>query len=467
MAVHIEPSTRNRWEDEGEHIARDLAERSALLIVGADPRAAARVALGIARSQARRRRVAVVDAVGELAPIEKLLPDGVAHGLVDMLQHGVSLGKVATPVDRAGNLFVIPSGAAPLDAAEIFASDSWPRLTSSFRDAGALLLVVASEGARGSERVAPLFDGAVLVDDASAPTGLPVLAHAHGDEPRALPAVQAPPRRVPAAASNATRAPFWVAIAATVLAVAALGWWAVQSSLSTDPLTSSVTSAGAVVDGQTARAAATGDSAGDQTAASRTRSAEAGTGAAPAGAEPASSAASAPAAGRDAGVVDSSTIVPYGVALAQYNDVTAALTRIAQEAARGIPASTYAPFYDSNLRKQVFLVIAGAFHDRGDANSLLRSLRRQRVLASTQGHVIDAPFAVLVRAGLSAEAARSQLDSYRVKGLPVYALVQPDGTVSIYAGAFRSTEEAQVLLKELQVADASPRVARRAGRPAQ
>jgi hypothetical protein len=400
----------------------------------------------------------VVDAVGELAPIEKLLPEGVAHGLVDMLQHGVSLGKVATPVDRAGNLFIIPSGAAPLDAAEIFASDSWPRLTSSFRDAGALLLVVAPEGARGSERVAPLFDGAVLVDETSAPAGFPVLAHAHGNAPHTLPPVQTPPRRVPATASNATRAPFWVAIAATVLAVAALGWWAVQSSLSTDPLTSSVTSAGAVVDGQTERAAAPGDSAGDQTAASG--SVEAGAGAMPAGAEPASSAA-------DAGVVDSSTIVPYGVALAQYNDVTAALTRIAQEAARGIPASTYAPFYDANLRKQVFLVIAGAFHDRGDANSLLRSLRRQRVLASTQGHVIDAPFAVLVRSGLVADAARSQLDSYRVKGLPVYALVQPDGTVSIYAGAFRTTEEAQVLLQELHLADASPRVARRAGRPAQ
>jgi cell division septation protein DedD len=165
--------------------------------------------------------------------------------------------------------------------------------------------------------------------------------------------------------------------------------------------------------------------------------------------------------------VDSAATVPFGVALAQYNDVTAALTRIAQESARGIPGSTYAPFYDKNLRKQVFLVIAGAFHDRDDAASLLRSLRRQRVLASGQGHVIDAPFAILLRSGHSAGAARSQLDEYRVKGMPAYSLVQPDGTVNIYAGAFRTIAEAQTMLENLESQGTTPRVVRRAGRPGQ
>lgn len=464
MAVHIEPSSaRSSREDEGERIARDLAERSAVLIVGSEPPAAARVALAIARIQARRRRAAVVDAVGELAPIEKLLRGGVAHGLVDMLQHGVSLGKVATPVDRAGNLFVIPSGAAPFDREELFASDRWPRLVSSFRDAGALLIVIAPEGARGIERIAPLFDGAVLVDDAAAPAGVPVLAHARRDE-SLEPAARSRPRA--SARTNApTRAPFWVAIAATVLAVVALGWWAVQSSLGTDPITSSITSAGAVVDGQAERTPAEADRSNDSTAASR-RDVAAST-AAPAAADSAASGAGASADSAAAYVVDSSATVPYGVALAQYNDVTAALTRIAQESARGIPASTYAPFYDPNLGRQVFLVIAGAFHDRGDANSLLRSLRRQRVLASGQGHVIDAPFAVLVRSRQRADEARTQLDAFRVKGMPVYSLVQPDGTVNIYAGAFRTSAEAKTLLEKLEVDGAALRIVQRAGRPAQ
>ncbi|HEY9479719.1 MAG TPA: hypothetical protein VIP79_06500, partial [Gemmatimonadaceae bacterium] len=59
MAVHIEPAVRHIWEGEGERIAPDLGESSAALIVGPDSRAAARVALAIARIQARRRRVAV------------------------------------------------------------------------------------------------------------------------------------------------------------------------------------------------------------------------------------------------------------------------------------------------------------------------------------------------------------------------------------------------------------------------
>jgi cell division septation protein DedD len=458
VAVHIEPSARRSWEDEGERIARDLSERSAVLVVGSDPRAAARLALATARIQARRRRVAVLDAVGELAPIEKLLPGGVAHGLVDMLQHGVSLGKVATSVDRAGNLFVIPSGAAPFDREELFASDRWPRLVASFRDAGALLLVIAPEGACGVERIAPLFDGAVLVDDAAAPASVPVLAHAHRDEPLGAPGTPLP--RPAARSASAARAPFWVAIAATVLAVVALGWWAVQSSLGTDPITSSTTSAGAVVDGQAERPSTAADESGDSIT-------ESGRDAAAVAADSAASRADGSPDSATAYVVDSSATVPYGVALAQYNDVTAALTRIAQESARGIPASTYAPFYDPNLRRQVFLVIAGAFHDRGDANSLLRSLRRQRVLASGQGHVIDAPFAVLVRSGLSADEARSQLDAYRLKGMPVYSLVQPDGTVNIYAGAFRTSAEAETLSKELDVEGAALRIVRRAGRPAQ
>ncbi|HEU4584924.1 MAG TPA: SPOR domain-containing protein [Gemmatimonadaceae bacterium] len=461
MAVHIEPSARRGWEDEGERIAPDLADSSAVLVVGSDPRAAARVAIAIARRQARRRRVALVDAVGELAPIEKLLPEGVSHGLVDMLDHGVSLGRVAIPVDRAGNLFVIPSGAALPHAGELFTSDGWSRLTSSFRDAGALLLVITQDGSGDVARIATLFDGAVLAGDARSPAGLPVLAHAHNQEARSA---EKPVSRARVRAPSAPRAPFWVAIAATVLAVAALAWWAIQSSFTTVPATSSVTSAGAVVDSQPSRSEAGGSDAGDSSASAGSAGSAAPATATSDSAPPATAASPDSAA---AYAIDSSAAVPFGVALAQYNDVTAALTRIAQESARGIPASTYAPFYDTNLRKQVYIVIAGAFHDRDDAATLLRSLRRQRVLASAQGHVIDAPFAILVRSGLSAGEARSQLDAYRVKGMPAYSLVQSDGTVNIYAGAFRTTDEAKTLLESIDANGTTARVVRRAGRPGQ
>jgi hypothetical protein len=326
---------------------------------------------------------------------------------------------------------------------------------ASFRDAGALLLVVASAGAPALERIIPLFDGVVLVGDAAAPAGLPVLAHARGDDASAV--AEKRSARAPAHRARTPRAPFWVAIAATVLAVVALGWWAVQSSLGPISVaTNSVTSAGALIDrNPTGHAPSAEEPAPD----SSVGAAEGPNAVAPGAGTPPSTVTDAP--------VDSNAVVPFGVALAQYNDVTAALTRIAQEAARGIPASTYAPIYDTNLRRQVFLVIAGAFHDRTDATSLLRSLRRQRVVGNNQGHVIDAPFAILVSSGLNAEQAKAQLEAYRLKGMPVYSLVQPGGAMNVYAGAFRTTAEAEFLLKTLSADGATPRIVRRAGRPTQ
>ncbi len=465
MALHIEPSALGNWEDEGERIAPELDPSSAVLVAGPDDSAAARVALAIARRQARRRRVVLVDAAGELQPIERLLPEGSSHGLVDMLEHGVSPARVAVPVDRAGNLFVVPSGATPLNQAELLSGAAWERFVRFSHDAGALLLVVAPERFARLTSNRELLDGAVLVGDASSAEtwagALPLLAHAHRRE---RPGEEAPARPASDRAQRTPRAPFLVAIAATVLALAALTWWAVQSSFDGVPTTASVTSAGSVVSG----------GAGGEPAAGRRRAgagaidgAAAGAGAASERSPAAAPAAAAPRGDAAATTVDSAAVVPYGVALAQYNDVTAALTRIAQESARGIPASTYAPFYDTNLRRQVYLVIAGAFHDRDDATSLLRSLRRQRVLAAGQGHVIDAPFAILVHSGLRAEEARAQLDEFRLRGLPVYSLVQSDGTVNIYAGAFRTAPEAGKLLGIVDSAGASPRIAQRAGRPAQ
>ena len=447
MAVQIEPSKRRGWEDEGERIALDLDEVAAALIIGGDPRAAARVAVAIARVQARRRRVAVVDAIGELAPIERLVPDDVTHGLVDMLDHGVSLGRVAVPVDRAGNLFVIPSGAPPFDTDGLFASGRWPRLAASFREAGALLLVVAPAKSPALERIVPHFDGVVLVGDADAPSGARLLARAARGRADEKAGTRATARR-----ASTPPTPYRVAIAATVLAVAALGWWAVRSSFGPESaVTSSMTSAGAVADGiALAGAPAPGAPAGDSVIN------------AAASAAPAPERQPAPV---EETPVDPKAAVPFGVALAQYNDVAAALTRIAQESARGTPASTYAPLYDTNLRRQVYLVIAGAFHDSTDATALLRSLRQQRILGRSQGHVIDAPFAILVRAGLSAEQAKPLLDAYRSNGLPVYSLFQPDGGVNIYAGAFRSAADAELLLRAFDHDGEQPRVVNRAGRP--
>src|SRR5919109_5277437 len=123
-------------EEESERAAAMLDGLRAAIVLGREPVDAARAALSLARVQARRRRVAVGDLVGELPPIESLVPAEATHGLVDSFLYGVSLSKVAYPVDPARNLFVLPSGATPLDQEEMLRSDRWQRIVDGFGSAG-------------------------------------------------------------------------------------------------------------------------------------------------------------------------------------------------------------------------------------------------------------------------------------------------------------------------------------------
>ena len=134
-------------EEESERASALLDDLRAAIVLGSDPVDAARAALSLARVQARRRRVAVGDLVGELAPIEELAPDEASHGLVDSFLYGVSLTKVAYPVDAAQNLFVLPSGARPLDQDVMFRGDRWQRIADGFGNAGALLMLVVPSDA--------------------------------------------------------------------------------------------------------------------------------------------------------------------------------------------------------------------------------------------------------------------------------------------------------------------------------
>jgi len=146
----LDHTITSAWEQEGQRISPALDFRASALIVGSDPVAAAEVALGIARAQARRRRVCVADVVGELKPIEDLIPFDFEYGLMDAFFQGVSLNKVAFPVDPARNLLLLPSGPKPIDHDGILASARWASLAAGFRDAGALLLVIAPYDSAGT-----------------------------------------------------------------------------------------------------------------------------------------------------------------------------------------------------------------------------------------------------------------------------------------------------------------------------
>src|SRR5918992_6055319 len=121
------------WETEGRRLGAALDHFHAIVVVGDDEAATAKVAVGIGRSQASVRRVVLGDLLGEAAPIQALLQNDDPHGLFDSFEYGISLGKVTHEVHGAGRLAVVPSGTAPIDYPRLLNDPRWPRLASTFR----------------------------------------------------------------------------------------------------------------------------------------------------------------------------------------------------------------------------------------------------------------------------------------------------------------------------------------------
>ncbi|HEX8942769.1 MAG TPA: hypothetical protein VF785_06485, partial [Gemmatimonadaceae bacterium] len=115
------------WEAAGRDFGESLSGYSALVVIGIDPVATGRVAIGLGRAQAAHRRVAVGDLFAESPPIQELVSTDDPHGLVDSFLYGVSLSRIAYPVPDAGQLFVMPSGTEPPTYEEILPNPRWQR----------------------------------------------------------------------------------------------------------------------------------------------------------------------------------------------------------------------------------------------------------------------------------------------------------------------------------------------------
>ena len=92
------------------------------------------------------------------------------------------------------------------------------------------------------------------------------------------------------------------------------------------------------------------------------------------------------------------------------------------------------------------------------------ALRAQRVLAPKSGSVVRAPYALLVERSVSRDAAKALASGYAGRGIPVYALLQPDGSAQLYAGAFETPEGAALLASTLRDAGIAPTLVYRTGR---
>ena len=109
-------------------------------------------------------------------------------------------------------------------------------------------------------------------------------------------------------------------------------------------------------------------------------------------------------------------------------------------------------------------VIAGAWRDRAGADSLLAALREEDVLRAGAGAVVRVPLALLLDADVPRGAANARVAALAARGVSAYALVQDDGSVRLFAGAFETAAAAVPLDADLRAVGLAPQLAYRTGR---
>ena len=129
-----------------------------------------------------------------------------------------------------------------------------------------------------------------------------------------------------------------------------------------------------------------------------------------------------------------------------------------------LPAGTIAPAQFGASRAPWFRVVAGAFPTRREADSLLLALVGARRLQAGIGRVLEVPLAFVLQEGVARDSASAITAAWVRQGVPAYSLVQDDGRVTIFAGAFERLAQGVPLLATLVEAHIAPVAAYRLGR---
>ena len=418
-------------EDEGRRIGADADSLHAIVVVANAPDDAAAVALGIGEVQSKNRRVVVVDLAGDTATLTRLVTSDDPHGLSDSFRYGVSLNRVAQPIGEGGNLFVLPSGTEPVADEEIYRSDRWRRLVAGFREVGALLVLVAPGNAPALDALIAYTDGAVGVGRVVVP-GL-VIDTAR--VPRPTRPVGGPfAERAPVTATRANRRPL---IAAVGIIAAAIALTMVFRLRTPGP------SAAAPVD----------STATDTVAAGPPRAID-------------SAAASvAPETPPIRNPADSALASGFGIEIAKFSTPTGALMRVRDELPKTAPAATFGVVAIGADQTLWYRVIAGANDRREAADSALAALRASKVVDDpAAGAIVRVPFAFRLQAGVAPSSVPALAAGYIARGVPAYALLQDDGTATLYAGAFETADQAALFMTYLRAAGIEPALTYRIGR---
>lgn len=418
--------TSNRWDDATREIAAMLGDRTCIVIVGDRDDDAARVAIALAHEHVRTRRVAIVDAIGELAPLQKLLPgDAGRHGVIDHFTHGVSLRKIAYAVNRERTLFVVPSGTGPFEYETLLRRERWRRLTMAFRSEGALLCILLPRDAEGLVGFVEDTDGVLLVGDVEYP------------EPRQVIATVRPAGRASADAliSRASR-----------LRMAVLRRWTRQA-----PSKRAVSLAAGVVALAVVGALFAWESDDERR--------DVATKNVPPGPATQAQRAGAVAASEN----DSADTALYSVDVVMLNSLSDAGRHLTDRLG-AMPAATFSPVLLGADSARWYRLLVGAWPEQRQADSALDALRDAGVLQRGFGAVRRTPFAVRVADGMSPSSAVARATELRAQGLPAYVLGRDGGHAIVYAGAFETPSQALALLDMFKRAGIDATIAYRIGR---
>ncbi len=430
------------WEDAGRQIASLLASYSAVVVTSSDPFAAAYVALGIAKAEAKHRRAVVGDLIGDLPPLRDLIPAEDVHGITDSFLYGVSLNKIGYSVGDTPNLYVMPSGTDPDIGEQIFRSARWKKLASGFAEVGALLLLVAPNNEPRLGDLIDQIDGAVLVKEAELPQAPASLVLARVASP--TPTLKIPLHKMEERAANwKLRASEWrrsrwfypALGGLAVLLIAALGLALMLPRLAVRnrPVASS---AGGTITAPTP----------------------------PPPRPPAETLHVAP----PPNVNDSSSAATFSVELFTANTAEGANLFVRKNGGV-LPAAAVSPVPIDPERTVWYKVTAGAYTRRYQADSLLLALRNSTVLTDSGATVTRTPLALLIDSvptqGGIVDAVRAAVQKYQDRGLASYALIQNDGGARIYAGAFARADQSAELIRQLRGAGLNPVLVYRTGSP--
>jgi hypothetical protein len=453
------------WTERGRELAASLGSCHAVVVVGSDAVATAEVALGVAREHAMHRKVAVADLFGDAPPLSALISGDDPHGIVDSFLFGVSLNRIAQPVPDAGELFILPTGTAPLDYDELFPHPRWRRLVAGFREVNALLLLVAPAGAEHLRELVDATDGAVIVGD-TVPADLSVAQSLAWLRPKrsgqtsvvGLPPLASVADAEPVAAKAPANKKRVVGMVVSVVLVLLLGgaalWFAYRPFASKRPVRKGVAPGASPLATTLKPDSAHADSVRVDSTRMDSLRRDSVARAASAGPALDSFPLLAPS-----NAADSAQASAYAVRLEQTNTKSGAILDL-----RGrfetVPAGTYG----FDLRTRFFLLVAGAYPTKAAAESLLLQLRAHKILAPGIGSVTSLPFAFLVQADVPAADVASRLARFAARGQPVYALRQPSGVAHLYFGAYESPQQAALAVPAVREAGLSPTLVYRIGR---